>query len=70
MLAILGNECAEAIAKGSAENQNGHDIHSNTDAHPHSSIFWLARVAYQILLTPADQGLQQKGSSFTQILML
>jgi ribonuclease HI len=41
---ILGNECADAIAKFSAENQSGHDIHINTDAHPHSSIFWPARV--------------------------
>ena len=41
---ILGNECADAIAKCSAENQSGHDIHNNTDAHPHSSIFWPARV--------------------------
>jgi len=41
---ILGNECADAIAKCSAENQSGHDIHINTDAHPHSSIFCPARV--------------------------
>ena len=41
---ILGNECAVAIAKCSAENQCGHDVHINTDAHPHSSIFWPARV--------------------------
>jgi ribonuclease HI len=34
---ILGNESADAIAKCSAENQRGHDIHINTDAHPHSS---------------------------------
>jgi len=60
---ILGNECADAVAKCSAENQSDHDIHINTDAHPHSSIFWPARVetlpqlAYQILVTPANQGL-------------
>jgi len=41
---ILGNECADAIAKCSTENQSGHDIHTSTDAHPHSSIFWPARV--------------------------
>jgi hypothetical protein len=41
---ILGNECADAIAKCSVEYQSGHDIHINTDAHPHSSIFWPARV--------------------------
>jgi hypothetical protein len=41
---ILGNECADAIAKCSAENHSGHDIHINTDAHPHSSKFWPARV--------------------------
>ena len=34
---ILGNECADAIAKCSAENRSGHDIRINTDAHPHSS---------------------------------
>ena len=38
---ILGNECAGAC---SLENQSGHDIHIYTDAHPHSSIFWPARV--------------------------
>ena len=41
---ILGNKCADALAKCSAQNQSGHDIHNNTDAHPHSSIFWPARV--------------------------
>ena len=41
---ILGNECADAIAKCSAENQSGYDIHINTDTHPHSFIFWPARV--------------------------
>jgi hypothetical protein len=41
---ILGNECADAIAKCSAKNQSGHGILINTDAHPHSSIFWPARV--------------------------
>jgi len=41
---ILGNGCADAIAKCSAENQSGHNIHINTDAHPHSSIFWPERV--------------------------
>jgi hypothetical protein len=41
---ILGNECVDAIAKCSADNQSGHDIHINTDAHPHSSIFWPAKV--------------------------
>jgi ribonuclease HI len=41
---ILGNECADAIAKCSAGNQSGHDIHINIDAHPHSSIIWPARV--------------------------
>jgi hypothetical protein len=41
---ILGNECADAITKCSAENQSGHDIHIGTDTHPHSSIFWPARV--------------------------
>jgi hypothetical protein len=42
---ILGDECADAIAKCSAEHQSGHDdIHINTDAFPHSSIFWPARV--------------------------
>jgi hypothetical protein len=69
---ILGNECADAIEKCSAENQRGHDIHINTDAHPHSSIFWPAKVetppqlAYQILLAPANQGLQQEDSPFPQ----
>ena len=33
----LGNECADTIAKRSVENQSGHDIHINTNAHPHSS---------------------------------
>jgi hypothetical protein len=41
---ILGNECADATAKCSAENQSGHDIHIKTEAHPHSSIFWPVRV--------------------------
>jgi len=41
---ILGNECADAIAKCSAENLSGHDFYINTDVHPHSSIFWPARV--------------------------
>ena len=43
---ILGNECADAITKCSAENQSGHDIHSYTDARSHllSSIFWPERV--------------------------
>ena len=41
---ILGNRWADAIAKCSAEIQSGHDIHINADAHPHSSIFWPARV--------------------------
>jgi len=41
---ILGNECADAIAKRFAENPSGHDIHINTNAHPHSSIFRPARV--------------------------
>ena len=41
---ILENECADAMAKCSAESQNGHDIHNYTDAHPHSSISWPARV--------------------------
>ena len=69
---ILGNECADAIAKCSVEYQSGHDIHINTDAHPHSSIFWPAKVetppqlAYQILLAPANQGLQQEDSPFPQ----
>jgi hypothetical protein len=40
----LGNECANAMAKCSVGNQSGHDIHINTDANPHSSVFWLARV--------------------------
>jgi len=40
----LGNKCADATAKSSAENQSGHDIHIDTDAHPHSSISWPARV--------------------------
>jgi len=35
---ILGNECAVATAKCSAENESVHDIQINTDAHPHSSI--------------------------------
>jgi hypothetical protein len=39
---ILRNECA--ISKCSVENQSGLDIHINTDAHPHSSISWPARV--------------------------
>jgi ribonuclease HI len=41
---ILGNEFADAMAKRSADNQSGHKIHINTDAHPHSSVFWPARV--------------------------
>jgi len=41
---ILGIECADALAKCSAENQSGHDIPINADAHPHSSILWPARV--------------------------
>ena len=41
---FLGNECADAIAKCSAVNQSGHDTHINTDARPHSSIFWPTRV--------------------------
>jgi hypothetical protein len=39
---ILGIKCADAIAKCSVENQRGRGIHINTDAHPHSSIFWPA----------------------------
>ena len=39
-----GMRCADAVAKCSAENQSGHDIHINTDAHPNSSISWPARV--------------------------
>jgi hypothetical protein len=70
---ILGNKLADAIAKCSAENQRGRDIHIYNGAHSHSSIFWPARVktltqlAYQILLTPANQSLQQTGSLFSQI---
>jgi hypothetical protein len=30
----------------------------------------LPQLAYQILLTPANQGIQQKGSPFSQISML
>jgi hypothetical protein len=41
---ILGNDCADATAKCSVENQSGHDIHNNIDAHPHLTIFWPARV--------------------------
>jgi hypothetical protein len=41
---ILGNKCADAIAKCSAENYSGHDIHINTDIHPHPSVSWPARV--------------------------
>jgi hypothetical protein len=41
---ILRNECAGAVTRCSAENQSGHDIHVNTDAHPDLSIFWPARV--------------------------
>ena len=41
---FLGNECAGAKAECSAENQSGLGIHMNTDAHPHPSIFWPARV--------------------------
>ena len=40
---ILGIECADVIAKCSAENQSGHDT-IYTDAHPHSSISLPARV--------------------------
>jgi hypothetical protein len=32
------------MAKCSAESQSGHDIYIDTGAHPHSSIFWPARV--------------------------
>ena len=39
---ILGNECADVIAKCSTENQSGHDFHINTDAHPHSFMHILA----------------------------
>ena len=41
---MIGNDCADAIAKCSTENQSGHDIHTNTDAHPQLSIFRAARV--------------------------
>jgi hypothetical protein len=41
---IPGNECTDAIAKCSAENQSGLDIHINSNAHFHSSIIWSARV--------------------------
>ena len=67
---ILGNECADATAKCSAENQSGHDIHINTNVipiHPYTGQQgWktLPQLAYQIFLTPANQGLQQKGFSF------
>jgi ribonuclease HI len=59
---ILGSECADAIAKCSAENQSGFDIHINADAHPHSPIFWSARVgdpppACQPDTPPTNQGL-------------
>ena len=40
---ILGNECADAIAKCSA-NLTGHDIQIDTDNHPYSNIFWPAKV--------------------------
>ena len=40
---ILGNECADAIAKCSVENQSGHDIRINTNAQTQSSVFWPAR---------------------------
>jgi hypothetical protein len=40
----LGNECADAIAKCFAEIKVATTSHINTDAHPHSSIFWPARM--------------------------
>jgi hypothetical protein len=61
---ILGNESADAIAKCSAENQCGHDFHSNTDTppiHPYSGKYgWetLPQLAYPILLTPVNEGLR------------
>jgi hypothetical protein len=45
----------------------------STDAHPYTGQQeWetLPQLAYQVLLTPANQGLQQKGSPFSQISML
>jgi len=74
----IGNECADAIANCSAAKQSGHAIiHNNTDAHPNSSISgrkgWnktLPQFAYQTLLTPANQGRQQKGPPFSQNSML
>jgi len=72
----IGNECADAIANCSAAKQSGHAIiHNNTDAHPNSSISgrkgWnktLPQFVYQTLLTPANQGRQQKGPPFCTLL--
>jgi hypothetical protein len=61
---MLYPECADAIAKCSAENWNGHDIRitsAPTPIHPYSGQQgWktLPQLNYQILLTPANQGLQ------------
>jgi hypothetical protein len=40
---LLENSVRGAVVI-SAENQSGHDIHINTDAHLHSSFFWPERV--------------------------
>ena len=76
---ILGNECTDAMANCPAENRVAM-ISTVTPTpvpisfHPYSGQKgWktLPQLAYQILLTPANQGLQQeKGSPFSQILML
>jgi hypothetical protein len=77
--AILGNECADAIAKCSAEIKSRCMAMISTliltpiPIHPSSGQQgWktLPQLAYQILLTPANEGLQQKGSPFLQISML
>ena len=74
---ILGKECADTVAKCSVENQSGHDIHINTDTHPHprSSISWSARegdpppACLPDILNTCQPGLQQK-APFHQITML
>jgi hypothetical protein len=77
--AILGNECADAIAKCSAEIKSrcmamiSTLIPTPIPIHPSSGqqgLKTLPQLAYQILQTPANEGLQQKGSPFNQISML
>ena len=41
---IQWNKCADSVASCPVEYRKGNDIHVNLAAHPHSSIFWPAKV--------------------------